>query len=794
MSLLAEARGAVRHLRHDLTFTIAAGLVLALGIGAATAAFAVVRGVLLRPLPFPAADRLVTLCDRHPSVRDFCVVTPPDAAEWAERSTTLVGIGLARDWGFRLRQGDETVGIRGGLATPSLFQTLRAPTALGRTFAADEQSPAPARVAVLSHALWRSRFSGDSTVLGTDLVLDGQRYRVIGVLAPEARIPHLEAVDLWLPLPFDPRDEANRAWRGFQAIGRLAPGVSRSAAESELDRLETEIAARFPDSHQGAGVRVGSLHDSVVGRARPMLLLFLGSVLVVLAIGCGNLANLALARGLERQTEFSLRLALGGDRPTLVRMLVLEQLGMAGIGGLLGVALGGALVRAFVAAAPATLPRLDAIRLDPLVVVFALVVTSVAGLVAAVIPVLRTARVDPAAALVGAGRVSGPANRGFRQGLVVGQVALATTLAIGAGLLGRSLARLAAWDPGFPRADLAVMWTSISPERVTEAGRLDEVYRRALDGVRGVAGVTAAAMVSNGPLFGGRETGEFLPAGADPNGARLTATWFDAGPRYFATLGIPLAAGRDFDAGDRAGGPAVAIVNETLARRLWPGAAAVGQAVVRTADGARLEVVGVVRDVPPADPAEPTVPEVYWPFAQSPRWASYLVVRGTASAAAIADRLAEVAPEIDPGRLVPYRETEARLRAAPRFNLSLSAGFALVALVLALVGVYGVMAFAVVSRRRELGVRLAVGASPGSIRRMVLAEASRLAVGGVGLGVVGGLALGRGIGSALIGVEPGDPGTVAVVALSLVGAAVLAAGIPALRAGRVDPAGMLRTD
>src|SRR3990172_6674729 len=670
-------RYVLRALSKSPTFTAAAVTTLALSIGATTAIFSAVNGILLRPLPFPAADRLVVICERHPSVAAFCVGSPPNAADWASRSHTLEAVGIARDWPFVTRdeRGAET--IDGGGATSDFFRVLGMAPALGRLIAPEDEGSG--RVAVLSHALWQSRFGGDSGLVGQAITLDKEQYVVVGVLPADATVPELEWVQLWTPLPFDQRLEENREWRGFRVYGRLAAGATLRQAQDELDRIAHGLAEEHPETNRGWTVSVTSLQAHVVGsvqRALPVLLGVAGTV-------------------------FGFAVAVS----TLSSLLV----GAAG------------LVQA------ARLNLSDTLR----------------------------------------GKDVGPGRRfGLRGALVVSEMALALVLLTGAGLLLKSFTRLASWNPGFETEHLTTAWL-LAPEAKYPTGpQVADLFRRAVEEVGSLPGVVSAGAASAGPLFGGTETGELRIVGRDAAAEPpATARWFDVDPNYFATLGVPLLRGRAFTASDVTGAPEVAMVNAALARRYWPGQDPIGQQVAmydRT-----MTVVGVVADVTPVRSDEPPAPEIYWPNRQVPRWATFVILRTSSDPTSLANaahrRLQELDPDLSISGFQPLTAQFARVLVYPRFVTLLMTTFAGIALILAAVGAYGVIAYSVERRTREIGIEMALGAARGHVLRAVIGQGMVLVLAGVAIGVVGSLAITPVLRGLLAGVEPGDPLTLAGV-------------------------------
>lgn len=795
MALTGDLRYVLRALRRSPTFTMASVTTLALSIGAVTAIFSAVNGVLLRPLPFPQADRLVTLCERHPSVAAFCVGSPPNAADWASRSTTLEAVGIARDWPFVVRDERSGEAIDGGVATAAFFRVLGITPALGRLIGPDDERSG--RVAVLSHALWQSRFGGDSGLVGRAITLDKESYVVVGVLPANVSVPELEWVQLWTPLPFDQRLEDNRKWRGFRVYGRLAAGATPRQAEVELDRISRGLAEEHPETNRGWTVTVTSLRAHLVGSVQRALLVLLGAVGFVLLIGCANVANLLLARVTHRGRELALRGALGAGRWTAAKLILLESLTLAAVGGTAGLVLSLWGLEAFVRLAPAGIPRLDEVRVDGWVFGFAVALSALSSVLVGLAGCVRAARLNLSDTLRGKDVGAGGRRVGLREALVVAEMALALVLLTGAGLFLRSFTRLASWNPGFETEHLTTTWLLAPHSKYPTGAQVADLFRRAVEEVGSLPGVVSVGAASAGPLFGGTETGELRIVGRDLEaGSSATARWFDIDSDYFATLGVPLLRGRGFTASDVGGAPGVAIVNAALARRYWPGEEPLGRQVVmydRT-----MTVVGVVADVPALRSDQPPVPEIYWPNRQAPRWATYLILRTVSDPAGIAGaaerRLLELDPDLSVSGFRPLTEQFGRALVYPRFVTLLMSTFAAIALVLAAVGAYGVMAYSVARRTREIGIQMALGAARGDVLRAVIVRGMTLAIGGVLIGVAGSLAITPVLRSLLTGVEPSDPLTLLGVSGILTLVAWIASYLPARRASGVSAMEALRAE
>jgi putative ABC transport system permease protein len=794
MGWMSDVRYVLRALRRSPTFTLAAVATLALSIGATTAIFSTVNGILLQPLPFPSADRLVLLCERHPSVAGFCIGSPPNAADWAAQSKSLEAVGIARDWPFLARDDRGTETLDGGIATASFFRVLGVTPALGRLLTREDEGGG--RVVVLSHALWQSRFGADRGIVGRTITLDNAPYTVVGVLPVDLAVPQLEGVELWAPLPFDQRLEDNRKWRGFKVYGRLAPGVSLPRAQDELNRIAAGLAEQHPETNQGWTVSVTDLRAQVVGAVQPALYVLLGAVGFVLLIGCANVANLLLARITHRGRELAVRAALGAGRWAALRLVLCESLLLAALGGGVGFLLSYWGLAGFVRLAPRGIPRLNEVTMDWRVLAFAMGISVLASLLFGAAGFARAARVNLGEVLHG--RDVAPARRvGVRGALVIAETALALMLLTGAGLLLKSFTRLAQWNPGFDVQHLTTTWLLASDTKYTTRAQVAALWARAADEMRALPGVVSVGEASAGPVFGGTETGRFRVVGRDAGaGDSSTARWFDVDAGYFATLGVPLLRGRGFAPADAPGAPDVAIVNDAMARRYWPGQDPLGRQVVM--DGRTMTIVGIVGDVRPLDPDAAAQPEIYWPNRQAARWATYVILRTAGDPASVARSARRSLQQLDPDLSVSSFQTLdarfARQLVYPRFVTLLMATFAAIALLLAAVGVYGVIAYGVARRTREIGIQMALGATQGEVVRGFVRQGMLLAAVGVVLGAAGALAVTPVLRGLLAGVQPGDPVTFIAVAVVLLLVALAASYVPARRASGVSAMEALRSE
>jgi putative ABC transport system permease protein len=803
MSRLAlDLRYALRQSARAPGFTVAAVLVLGVGIGFSTAIFSAVDHILLRPLDLPDSDRLVRICEDHPQEGCFSVSTA-NAADWADRATSLVAVGVARETGFRMQVGDEVIRVGGAFGTPGLFDALGVPAERGRLVQDDDLVPVGSgRVVVVSHGLWQDELGADPDALGRELVLDGEPHTVIGILPAGLEVPQMSWTPrLWLPPTFDPRAVENRSWRGFRGFGRLADGATAERAETELRAIQASLAEDYPDALRGWGARVTPMKEHVVGRARPLLLLFLGAVGAVLLIVSVNLASLLLARATTREHEFAVRAALGAERRALVGQLLVEAGVLAVLGGAVGVVVALWATGGFVALAPGSIPRIDEVMVDARVLAFATAVTAGVALVFGLAPVASLRRVGARGVLRERAGSGGRRGAGARRWLVAFELALALVLVLTAGLLTRSFATLSRWDPGFEVERLLTFQLYPPMERYGTRDDLVALYREARERFAAIPGVQAVGSASAGPLFGGSDgSTPFLVEGRPevPIQDAPRVAWFDAGPGYFPTLGVPVIEGRNLAETDRRGEPTVALVNETMARRHWPDGSPIGASISLPQWETVVRVVGVVPDFQPFLPDDPVEPAIYVSNRQRPRGASFFVLRTdgdpTALASAVREAVAELDPEMEPAALSPLADHFRDQLVAPRFNMLLVALFALVALALGVAGIYAVMAYAVALRTREVGIRMALGADRDAILRSVIADGARIVAVGVVAGLAAALAVAGLLRGLLHGVAPTDPWALAGTTALLAGAALAAVLVPAVRATRTDPMEALRAE
>ena len=791
-----DLRFAIRTLLKTPAFTGAVVTTMALGIGATVSMFTVVNSIVLRPLPFPESERVVMLCETNVKVGDRCIASPPNVADWGKNVRALESAGVARSGSMIVQTEEGPATASGGIATAGWFRVLRTAPALGRVFEDADMNRGSNGVAILSEAFWRRVLHGDPAVVGRPLTIDRRAFTIIGVLRADTYIPEYDAVEVWTPLTTSLDNVDNRKWRGFMAIGRLARGATLPQLGAELDTVRAQLASVYPDANAEWGVRVVRLRDQMVGSTKATLWMFLGATAFVLLIACANVASLLLVRATRRASEFAVRASLGAGRTRLVRQLLTESVVFSFAGGLLGLLLAAWTTRAFVLVAPPSIPRLDEVSIDVRVAVFAVVVSIATAVVFGLAPARQASNVDVNSTLKGA-RHGATRETRLRSALVAGEVALALMLFVSAGLLMRTFTRMIDWNPGFEREGLMTTWLLAPPGKYRTTASAVDVLERVRDAVASAPGVRAAGLASTPPLFNGDGSDSLsIEGGPATDRAGAPVEWFDISPGYFETLGLPIIKGRSFAAADAAGAPNVAIVNETLAKRFFGGSDPLGRRVKVMSQVA--EIVGVVTDVKSYRSDRPTPPQIYWPIRQYPRLAAYLVFRVPPGAGSVEklvkERVASIDPDVQPGVFLSLNEKLSRTLITPRFNMLLFAAFAFVAIALAAVGVFGVIAYSIASRTREIGVRIALGATPRRLVADVVRRAMLLAGTGMAIGMAGALAAGRTLATMLYGLPVTDWITLALTLAGFAAVAFAACYLPARRAARIDPLAALRQE
>ena len=797
---LRDISYSVRVLLKSYAFTIVVVLTLALGIGANTAIFSFANGILLRPLPYPQSDRLAVV-DETALKRgvDSMSVSYPNFLDWREQNTVFEDIGLHFGTSrFALSGAGEPVELRGSRITQGLFEILRVAPQLGRTFTADEDRPDQDAVVILGHDLWQKNFGGDPNIVGQKIVLSNRSRTVIGVMPRGFRFP--EVSELWVPLALTPQ-MFTRTDHGLNGVARLKDGVTFAAAQAEMDNIAARIEQQNPVTNEGLGVRVTSLHDNLAGDYREALLILLGVVGCVLLVACVNVANLMLARATARQKEFALRAALGASRWRIVRQLLVESLLLAVVGGALGFALSLWALHLLLNAIPIQLPFWMDFGIDLRVLGFTLGITLLTGLIFGAVPALQTSRVDLNDTLKEGGRGSGGFRGRSRSALVVTEIAMSLVLLVGAGLMIQSFLRLRSVNIGLDTKNLFTATVLLPRAKYTAPEQRTGFFKQLVERMRNVPGVQAASATGTLPLSGsnwGRSlTVEGYPVMSVGQAPMIQHTVVT--PDYFRTMGITLLAGRDFTDSDTADGPKVTIVDERLARHYWPNESAVGKRV-RFGPPEDNEpwhtIVGVVRSVRHQRMQEDTRESVYLPHQQIPVGGLTVVARTTLDphdvTAAIRNEVKQLDRDQPVSEIATMEEVVAESIWQPRLYATLFAVFAGGALILALIGIYGVMAFLVQTRTHEIGVRMALGATARDVFKLIVGRGMKLTIVGVVIGIAGAIAFTRLMHSLLFNTSATDPFVFIGISVLLSVAAFLACYIPARRAARVDPLIALR--
>jgi predicted permease len=795
-TLLQDLRFSLRLLQRQPGFTALLVLTLALGIGANTAIFSAVDGVLLRPLALPAPERLVLVWGHHPDTGRQ-TVSLPDFLDWREGSPafeSLAAFGMAS---LNLTGGGEPEQLRGVRVTANYFETLGLWPILGRTFETGEDRQGRSPVVVLSQGFWTRRMGADPAVLGKTLTLDGMAHTIIGVVPEGIRFP--SQGEVWVPLATD--EERPRRWNFLVVIGRLTAGATMERAQAELTALTSRLEQAYPATNQQVTARIVPLQADLASRTRPALLVFMGAVGLVLLIACANVANLMLARAGVRERELAVRAALGASRGRLIRQMLTESLLLSMMGGALGLLLAEWGIDALRASQLDLFPAYARIGIDWRVLGFTLALSVVTGVLAGLAPALRLSgsHLDSTLRAGARGFTGGSLLRQLRGLLVLSEVALALVLLVGAALLLRSFDRLQHEEPGFDPQGVLTLRVVLPQLKYPEDPQLAAFFQQLTARAAVVPGVQAAGIVTAVPLGDGTPVLDLSIEGRTPApGAVEDAEVFSVSPGYFQTMGLPLLSGRLIEPQDDASAPDVAVIKEALARRYLPGKEPLG-ARLSLDDGENwITIVGVVRGVRSWALQNEPAPQLYLSLPQRPRRAMYLAVRTTGEPAELTGALRRELSALDPELpMADVRTMEQRLEGAvarPRVNMFLLGGFAGVALLLAGIGIYGVISQMVVQRTREIGIRMALGARSRDVMRLIIRQGIFPALVGIGLGLAAALAGSRLLESLLYGVTATDPLTFLIVPVFLAGVALLAAWLPARRATRVDPTEALRQE
>jgi putative ABC transport system permease protein len=800
-----DIRHGARLLMRAPGFTVVAVLTLALGIGANTAIFTVTHAILLKPLPYAQPEQLALITENNfsrgwPSFS----VAPGNFFDWRAQASSFSSLAAYGSRTFNYSGSGTPERVRALAGTQGFLEMLGGGTPLhGRTFRPEEFEPGKDQVVILNHGFWLRAFGGRSDVINQAITLNGVPYTIVGVMHDRWRFSARD-LSLFVPRSFSAGDQTNRGGHFLAVVGRLKPGVSVDAAQAEFSALATRLETQYPDTNKGWGVNVRSLFDAAVGTFRPMLAVLLGAVGLVLLVACANLANMHLARATGRAREIAIRAAIGAGRMRIVQQLLTESLVLACLGGGLGLVLAYWATTSFVAAYPTLLPRTGDIGVDPVVLTFTAGLCLVTALLFGLAPALSAARTRfndtlKDGARAGAGRF----RTLMRSGLVIAEVALALVLLAGAGILLRSFSQLASVNPGFETDRRLTAFTVLPQPKYAEPARAAEFFERAMAELAASPGVEQVAVSSTVPISGADElySIEFEGRPPLPPGKGVSGLYYLVSPEYFPVMGIPLVKGRLFSSEDREGAPRVAIVNETFVRLHYPNEEPIGKRIRIGRQGSVVrEIVGVVGDVKHYALTDKDTAQMYEPFRQAPGQAMSIVLKTRSEpdefASTVRAAIQRVDAEQPVSSIITLDKMLSDAGALPRVQAVLMGALGAIALLLAAVGLYGVMAYSVSQRTQEIGIRMTLGANRGSVLRMVLGQAVLLTSIGLVIGLAGAVALGQLLASVLepmlFQVKPTDAATLLLVAAVLAAVALVAAVIPARRATRVDPIQALR--
>jgi predicted permease len=806
-----------RTLRRAPLYTIIAVLTLAIGIGASASIFSVVYAVLLRALPYRDADRVVAVWNayRQGGTVSHTAIAPAEFADVMDQNRSFDAVAAISRGAANLTgscggsASCEPERANGYTVSPSLFTVLGTTAALGRAFTDADGAAGAEPVALLSHSLWRRRFGGDSAVIGRGITVNGRLRTIVGVMPADVRFPDApigflrDRGDIWMPYAWQNNrgEERGNQYLGF--LARIRPGAAMTEVRTDLETISARFRSAFPDRYDPSTVRWSldaiPLREQMVGDVRRPLLVVMGAVVLLMLIACANVAHLSLARGAARRQEFAVRTALGAGRMRLVRQLLTESLMLGAMSGALGIAIAVGSTRALVRIDPGMIPQLDATRVNGIVLVFALLATLFCSLLVGVVPALRQSMVSVHDAIrAGRGAAAQPRRR-VRSVLVVAEVAMALVILVGAGLLTRSFLALQKVDQGFSTGPALTFAVTLPRARYDSAARMITFHDRLQSELASIPGVEAVSAIDPLPLGGTSWSGTFHVEGQPTaRGAEAPHGEYNvAMPGFIDALGLRLVKGRDFAANDGPGAPAVAIVDESLAAQYWPGDDPLGKRISSNGDsGPWATVIGVVRHVHRSGPKNAGEPQIYFAYRQRVQTPLSYVIRTTVDPLSIVgvvrSKVAALDPDLPVARVASMATLESAALARDRFNALIFLVFAGTALLLAAIGLYGVMAYLVAQRQAELGIRLALGGGPGDVARLVIGDGMRMALLGIVIGTVTSLALGRALEGLLYGTKPTDPVTYAVIAGTLALVALLASAIPARRATKADPVDALR--
>lgn len=800
--IVHDIRHGARMLRKSPGFTLAVVLILSLGLGGTVAIVTLLDTLIFRPLPYADADRVVTVWQRTPSgERDE--VAPANFLDWLERSRSFERLAAAVPNSYDYTGGGEPEVLFGANVTEGFFEALGITPLLGRTFEAGEYARGGRLAVMITHGLWQRRFGGDSGIVGKPIVLDEQARTIVGVLPPHFKpqlLPRPGELSVWAPkiiLEYEPRIRDSAWWN---VIGRLKPGVTIEAARAEMTDVAAALGREHPETNERVGVDITTLRDHLMGKLKTPLFVMLGAVVLVLAIGCANVASLLLARGMQREREFAIRAALGAGRARLVRQLAVESLLISSISAIVGVALAYALIRAVVGLAPGEVLRLQDAVVDGRILGFAGLLAAATAMTFGVLPAIQFSR--PVSDTIRERQASAP-RAAFRRALVAAEIALAVVLLTSAGLLLRSFERLLNVDPGFSPRNVVALQV-FAHDRHSTPERVRTFLNVALERLAQVPGVEAVGAASAMPFANAniniRSAFEIVGRAPKPPSQQLGTYLTIATPGYFSAMSIPLREGRRFEMSDNQHAPRVALISDSLRRREWPGDSPIGHRIRVQFQGKPIEaqIIGVISPIRHEALDRAPRPEVFLPFDQSPFASITFVLRGTADPASTITLGKQAVWSVDPQQAFYETDRVETMIAASvvrqRFSTTLVSAFAVVALLLCAIGIYGVISFVTAQRTREIGVRMALGADAASIRTLVLRDGGKVVMVGLVLGLVGAAAATRYLQTLLFEINAIDPLTLVAVCAVLLASALLACYVPARRATRVDPLIALRSE
>jgi predicted permease len=803
-TLLQDLRYGVRMLVKSPGFTAVVVLTLGLGIGANTAIFSIIDSVLLRPLPYKDPERIVLVYERTDTGENDNL-SPAEFLDYQRENRSLEHLAAFRYWPLNLSAQDQAERVNAAVVTNIFFSVFEMPPQLGRTFLPGVDKPGKSRVVVLSYSLWQRRFGGSPDVIGKSVTLDGEPFTIVGVMPRNFRYPF--ECELWVlsryavpehPLQATVDPSGERGNHYFDAVGRLKPRVMLPQARAEADAIAKQLKQQYGSGEEAAGANIVTLHDDAVGNTRPALLILFGAVGLLLLIACANVANVVLARGTARRKEIAIRGALGASRSRIALQLLIESTLLGGLGGGLGVLLAVWGFRPLSALLPSDIAVLGVLHLDARVLSFTLILSLLTGLVSGVFPALHLASPDLSEMLAQGshGASEPPASRRTRRFLVVSEIALALVLLVGAGLLIKSFVRVQEQPEGFDPTQTLTMQLSLPQAKYPQPANRAGFVKQILEPIAELPGMSSAAVVSRLPLNAGNSTRSVQIQGRTESPSDISPDYLVTTPEYFRTVGIQLLRGRGFSDRDDAAAQPAAVVSESMARYFWPGQDAVGKFLKVGDEKDWRQVVGVVGDIRQHGLDRAPRPTLYLPYSQDPWPFMALVVRtkmeALSATSAVEDAIHAVDKDEPLYRVRSMEQVVTSSLSTRRFQMTLVALFAALAVTLACVGVYGVMAYSVAQRTHEIGIRVALGAQRRDVLALVLGQGCRLAFMGIALGLTGALGFARLLSSLLFGVRPTDPFVFAGVAILLAGVSLAACYLPARRAMRVDPIIALR--